>query len=171
MLVVAVTGCAAISGLGDYEEMPASGNTALLQPVGEDGASSEAGVTADDASVGDDTGTSVDPLFDAGEYPDVDFDAPPPCGTTCGGCCMNGSCVGGQSVTTCGIHGDLCEDCTSMGGACSAGACTTPVKDAGVNKPSCTSCAPCIPVYQSACCKTDDTCGCKTNFGGSGSCN
>ncbi len=33
---------------------------------------------------------------------------------------MNGMCVGGKSVTTCGVGGALCTDCTGMGGACSA---------------------------------------------------
>jgi hypothetical protein len=33
-----------------------------------------------------------------------------------------------------------------------------------------TACAGCIPVDQSLCCKADHSCGCRTNFGGSGSC-
>jgi hypothetical protein len=60
-----------------------------------------------------------------------------------------------------------------MGGACTNGACTTKVPDAAA-KPACdpAKCPPCIPVYQSDCCKTtDQTCGCKTNFGGNGMCN
>jgi hypothetical protein len=36
---------------------------------------------------------------------------------------------------------------------------------------SVSKCPPCIPVYQSSCCKSDGTCGCHSNFGGNGGCN
>ena len=166
-LMIAVSGCAAISGLGDYEDMPGAGNSALTQPGAEassdDASPSTDLINEDDASMAvSDTGAAT---ADGGELADVNLDAPPPCGAgSCGGCCMNGSCVGGQSVTTCGIGGDLCKDCTNMGGACSKGACTTRVVDAAP-APTCdkSKCGGCIPFYQVGCCKSDDTCGCEVS--------
>jgi hypothetical protein len=163
--------CGALTGLGDYSE-------GLSQHDGS--AAPDAETTGDDASTADETSTP-DPGDDAGPVEDamipadVDIDATPACGASnCPGCCMNGTCVGGHSVDTCGLGGLACIDCTSMGGACSSkGACTTPVVDAAPPATcSVSKCTPCIPVYQSACCKTSDqTCGCKTNFGGNGQCN
>jgi hypothetical protein len=174
--------CALIAGLNDYE-----GHS------GSDSAASR--VTVDGAPVAtDDSGdmplnSDPPPTDDAAESdvaPDAEFiinddssdaalspDVNTVCDTTsCPGCCSNGQCVGGESVATCGKGGGLCKDCTSMGGACTNSACATKAPDAGPPK-TCTAskCALCIPVYQSSCCKSDETCGCKTNFGGNGSCN
>src|ERR1019366_3282789 len=112
-LMIAVSGCAAISGLGDYEDMPGAGNSALTQPGAEassdDASPSTDLINEDDASMAvSDTGAAT---ADGGELADVNLDAPPPCGAgSCGGGCMNGSCVGGQAVPTWGIGGDLCKD-------------------------------------------------------------
>lgn len=176
VLSMGTGGCALIAGLNSYEGTGGDGSTPLV-----------------DSSLtnGDDTGTTPLNMGDDGadaDVPDVESDGYYVLGaddaaldpdvnakcdtTTCPGCCKGGMCYGGQSVATCGKGGGECLDCTSMGGACGSGACMTKVPDAGAAK-TCTvsKCAPCIPVYQSSCCKTDMTCGCHTNFGGSGGCN
>lgn len=176
-------GCALIAGLNDYQGHSGDGDSSVTSVV-KDGAA----LSTDDGGGpplnGDDStgGDANDPMqsdapwiitddsTDAALSPDVNTTCDT---TTCAGCCSNGACVGGQSVATCGVGGGECKDCTSMGGACSSGACTTKVVDAAA-KPVCTAskCPLCIPVYQSSCCKTtDETCGCKTNFGGNGACN
>jgi hypothetical protein len=183
VLVCAGTGgCALISGLSDYAEhtggIPDSSVTSLLKDdaavttpdagsqLNDEPASSE----NDSAAAPDAVWIIVDDSGDAALAPDVNTKCDT---TTCAGCCSNGECVGGQSVATCGVGGVACKDCTSMGGACTSGACTMKVPDAAA-KPVCDpqKCPPCIPVYQSDCCKTtDQTCGCRTNFGGNGMCN
>jgi hypothetical protein len=176
--------CALIAGLGDYEGHAAgSDGSAPVVTVDDGGGSmttddgtplnSDDEPTTADADVPD---VSSDGFFivtgdtDAALSPDVNTKCDT---TTCAGCCQDGMCVGGQSVATCGKGGGTCKDCTGMGGACSSGACTMKVADAGpamTCNPS--KCPLCIPVYQSSCCKTSDqTCGCKTNFGGNGQCN
>ena len=181
VLSLGMGGCALIAGLNGYEgKGDADGSTPIVDK--DDGS----------VAVGDDTGTT--PLNMGDDEPDADVpDVAEGDGyyvlgaddaalspavnttcdtTTCPGCCKGGMCYGGQSVATCGKGGGACLDCTSMGGACGAGACMTKAPDAGPAK-TCTAskCAPCIPVYQSSCCKSDMTCGCHTNFGGSGGCN
>jgi hypothetical protein len=170
--------CALIAGLNDYEGH--SGDDSSVANVIKDDApvatedandpplNGEAAAT-DDAN--EPVGSDADWVItdDAALSPDVNTTCDT---TTCPGCCKNGQCVGGASVATCGGGGGLCTDCTSMGGACTSGSCTTKPVDAGAPK-TCTAskCQLCIPVYQSSCCKSDQTCGCKTNFGGNGSCN
>jgi hypothetical protein len=82
----------------------------------------------------------------------------------CGGCCdSNGFCHGGQSAGVCGTGGRACLACSS-GQGCTNGAC---VADSGGPPPTCTasSCTNvCIPVYQSPCCKSDGTCGCRVTM-------
>lgn len=175
IMATGLGGCAAISGLGDYGEGtsidPDSSTSQLVK---------DSGPFATDGNDVPDTGTPSDdtadpdgdPVNDAAGLADVNPDSAPACSTiTCGGCCMNGECVGGQSVSTCGKGGGLCKDCSGMGGGCStAGACI-PYVDSGP-PPTCdkSKCPPCIPVYQSTCCiQPAQTCGCITNFGG-GSC-
>jgi hypothetical protein len=184
-VAVGTGGCALIAGLNDYAghtgESPDSAVTSLLK--------NDAAVTPDDGggrSLNEEPATTDDgtdaaaasdaPWIitgdpgDAALSPDVNTTCDT---TTCAGCCSNGACVGGQSVATCGVGGGACKDCTTMGGACTSGACSTKVPDAAA-KPVCnpSKCPPCIPVYQSDCCKmTDQTCGCHTNFGGNGMCN
>jgi hypothetical protein len=96
----------------------------------------------------------------------------PMCRTQCGGCCdQSGTCLGGRSATTCGRAGASCADCTSTGQECDAGLCAVsqPAKEGGVVTPTCSQsmCMAqtlCIPYYQAACCKADDTCGCQVLF-------
>jgi hypothetical protein len=186
VLAMGTGACALIAGLGDYEGAAGGGSDSSQSRIVKDSGVpvsttddsndppliGEAAASEDtpDGDVGGDSPFIVgsDP-GDAMLMPDVDT----VCSTmTCPGCCDNGQCVGGQSVATCGVGGGSCKDCTSMGGACTNGSCTTVVADAGPAK-TCTisKCMACIPVYQSACCKSDETCGCKTNFGGNGQCN
>jgi hypothetical protein len=107
-LVAAVSGCAAISGLGEYEDMPAAdkaGLEGLEASVGSDDASpvgtDDGGAATDDASSGLDTISLTDAggLYDAPLAPD----AIPPCtAESCpNGCCdPQGGCSGGRSVGT-----------------------------------------------------------------------
>ena len=173
---VGVGACGTLSGLSDYETVP-FGLDEASEPA-TDSASDEGGDAGDDSSAAwnDANGnppTDGSPMADAVGVPDVAADAAPPCSpSTCGGCCKSGTCVGGQSVATCGVGGSSCRDCTSQG-ACSGGACVAPVKDAG---PTMTCKAnqcfiACIPVYQGACCKSDQTCGCQVVIPSAGSCN
>ena len=179
---IAVGGCAAVSGLGDYKE--GNGSVALESNVGtglpDDG--SDAADTVADGSTGtpgdpdvatvpDDASAPADPseastVYESGALPDIQYDAPPACGpSNCGGCCSNGVCVGGGSVATCGSAGRACEDCTGMGGACTNHACATATADAGPPKTcKASSCTGCIPFYQTGCCKSDQTCGCEVSF-------
>lgn len=172
-----------MTGLSDYAERtggsPDSSVTSLLKDAAV--TTPDAGSQLNDEPVSDSESDSaaasdavwiiVDDSGDAALAPDVNTKCDT---TTCAGCCSNGQCVGGQSVATCGIGGVACKNCTSMGGACNTnGACAMKVADAAA-KPVCDpmKCPPCIPVYQSDCCKTtDQTCGCRTNFGGNGMCN
>jgi hypothetical protein len=185
VLAMGTGACALIAGLGDYEGAAGGSDSSPSRSLKDAGAplnatddsgdpplNEEAAASEDtpDSDVGSDSPFIVgaDP-GDAMLSPDVDTVCST---TTCPGCCSNGQCVGGQSVATCGVGGGSCKDCTSMGGACTSGACTTKVPDAGPAKTCTTSkCSPCIPVYQSSCCKSDETCGCKTNFPPSNSCN
>ena len=83
---------------------------------------------------------------------------------TCPGCCdSTGTCQPGQSVASCGTHGATCTACDDET-VCSNGSCQSPDLDGGPCVAS--SCAECIPVYQAACCKADQTCGCQVLFGG-----
>ena len=168
-LVIAASGCGVLSGLGDYQEMPAADNAALTNPTPEAGTSESSidpNIDASEDGGADDASNGVDAL----DLADVDIDAPPPCGpVTCQHCCSNGACVGGQSVNSCGTAGSACNDCTHMGGACTKGSCTSVVVDAAP-PPTCNknSCGGCIPFYQTGCCKSDQTCGCTVSFSGGG---
>jgi hypothetical protein len=170
VLVFGASACAAITGLGEYGEKQ---NEAALEAP--DSSADESSTTDGTVTTGDDASQDSNASDDAMSIPDVAFDGPPVCGpgSSCKGCCMNGTCVGGQSVTTCGVGGELCVDCTSKGGACSsAGACTTPPKDAEAAAPcNATKCIACAPVYQTGCCKADNTCGCKVQIPPSNTCN
>lgn len=187
LLAMGMCACGLIAGLGDYEGAPGAGDSSVARVIKADAAvgstddatdpplngeaaptddESDAGTDSPFIAVADDADTAGDAILTADVNTTCDT-------TTCPGCCKSGQCVGGQSVATCGAGGGSCEDCTSMGGACSsAGECATKVADAAP-PPTCTAskCKPCIPVYQSSCCKSDETCGCKTNFGGNGDCN
>lgn len=170
VLVFGASACAAITGLGEYGEKQS--NEGALEASD---SSNQDETTDGTVTTGDDAGVDANASDDAMILPDVDIDALAVCGpgSACKGCCMNGTCVGGQSVSTCGVGGELCVDCTSKGGACSsAGACTTPPKDAGtVAACNAMKCLACAPVYQSGCCKSDNTCGCRVNIPPSTTCN
>jgi hypothetical protein len=193
--------CGALDGLSDYESGSGLSDSGTIHPVDAHSDTSSQSPTGDDDSVEPDTGNPSGPTDDgsplepeAGDdtsddggstngdggspddvenIPDVAVDAAPACTSmTCGGCCMNGTCYGGSSVSTCGKGGSACKDCSSQG-ACSAnGSCSTPQVDSG-HQTSCSasSCLLCIPVYQQGCCKSDDTCGCQVVIPTRGSCN
>jgi hypothetical protein len=175
LLAILANGCASISGLGDYQEGPSGGSEAAIS-------GSDASTGGVDSSPGEDVWVDdggADGLDDGSQIvdvvipADVDLDAPQ-CGPTvsCASqhCCSNGQCVGGLSVNTCGTGG-ACKDCTSIGGACTNGACTTPVVDAAP-APTCNAknCGGCTPFVDKGCCKSDMTCGC-TSIWTSGPCN
>jgi hypothetical protein len=168
VLAFGASACAAITGLGDYGDGKQLDEAALQATDSGDAQTSTTDGTVDDEASADGTPGDEEAMST------VDPDAAPPCGPGhCGGCCMNNVCYGGASVSTCGVSGALCIDCSNKGGACSAeGACTTPPKDAGT-APACnaTKCLACAPVYQSGCCKSDNTCGCKVNIPPSTTCN
>jgi hypothetical protein len=186
LTVVGAGACAQIEGLPDYSagELPEpDSSTPLARTETSDAAGEVAlGEASDDGQVEGDAGPMGDPRpvsgdcggdgDDAGKATEggkpSDASLVPDgyvCGPgTCGGCCnTTGDCVGGQSVTTCGLGG-RCKDCTSSG-ACSQGECTTPPLDAAP-PPMCvlascsnSNCAG-FPI-QGACCKSDQTCGCQ----------
>jgi hypothetical protein len=131
-------------------------------------------VLADEADNGDaETNDDADTGNDDAETADAYLDAQPACGpASCGGCCSRGQCVGGQSVATCGLGGGVCQDCTSTGACSTSGTCVTPSIDAGIGTCVVSQCHnACIPVYQSSCCKSDQTCGCQVILGSKGACN
>lgn len=193
--------CGALDGLSSYESGSGPSDSGTINPVdarsnqsptGDDdsvdsdtGDPYETGPTDDSSptelEAGDDLsdggGSPVHPgdgsPDDVENIPDVALDVATACtAMTCGGCCMNGMCYGGNSVNTCGKGGSACKDCSSQG-ACSAnGSCSTPQVDSGQQK-SCNAsqCLVCIPVYQQGCCKSDDTCGCQVVIPTRGSCN
>jgi hypothetical protein len=124
---------------------------------------------------------------DAGDAGEGSVEAAPKCGpgSGCGGCCnADGVCVGGASVGTCGSGGVACVDCKPSGQVCSAGACVAAPVDAAPPPP----CDPdrcatlvngigaafdaglCAPVYETACCKSDGTCGCMVEIPMMGQC-
>jgi hypothetical protein len=101
----------------------------------------------------------------AGMGPDA---SPPTCSSkVCGGCCIPsmGYCAGGLSAQTCGVGGERCQDCESMGLACVNGVCASPPEDAGAVAPcavlACANLHRCIPAWQMACCRQDNSCGCQ----------
>jgi hypothetical protein len=178
VLAMSTGACALIAGLDSYEGGPGGGDSSIARVlkdgsplIADDGDADPPGEAAATDDGGDDVlerDGSVSES-DAGLSPDVNTTCDK---TTCAGCCMSGQCYGGGSVATCGAGGGSCTDCTGMGGACSsAGKCETKVADAAP-PPTCsaTKCTGCIPFYQTGCCKSDETCGCKVQFG-SGSCN
>jgi hypothetical protein len=95
---------------------------------------------------------------------DADAGKPVCSSSNCHGCCdSNGNCAGGLSNGTCGTGGENCMNCGSL--SCNAGTCSSVAPDAGkCTASSCLSLTLCIPVYQSACCKSDGTCGCNINY-------
>jgi hypothetical protein len=166
-IALAVGGCAAVTGLGNYTQGADAGlgdDAGGAKDLAADGGGGPQNGT-DDATMPAEVpegGT----VYESGSLPDIQYDAPPACGpATCGGCCSNGACVGGGSVATCGAGGRACEDCTGMGGACTNHACATPRADAGPTS-ACkvSACTGCIPFYQTPCCKADQTCGCEVSF-------
>jgi hypothetical protein len=173
-LVAAVSGCAAISGLGDYEDMPAAEKAALeaQDASGGDDASS-IGIGTDDASGATTDDGSPDQvlssLTDAGDLYDAPLapDAIPACtAQSCpNGCCdSQGGCSGGRSVDTCGTGGEACKSCASGDSCSSAGACVATVVDSGATAPVCpASCEKC-GIAQTTCCKSDKSCGCAYPF-------
>jgi hypothetical protein len=186
---LATAACGALSGISAFDSVtgPADGGARLVDAggnpppgagedtsTGDDVQSDAEPVEAGDDAivpVGDDAGDHAPD--DAADLPDVEADAAPACGAmTCGGCCLDGTCHGGASVDTCGRGGVTCHDCTSEGACSAAGACATPVVDAGATKTCNPSQCPlsCIPVYQGACCKSDQTCGCQVVIPKKGSC-
>ncbi len=70
------------------------------------------------------------------------------CGSfNCGGCCDDsGACVPVDSDTNCGVKGNRCTDCATLGARCLLGACTSP--DGAI--PCAQSCA--------GCCDNSGTC-------------
>ena len=104
---------------------------------------------------------------------------PPTCSpTSCGGCCIPSSnyCAFGNSSQTCGVGGLNCQDCTRTSDVCVNGVCTTPQEDAGTQAPcvvsSCARTLPprCIPFWQMACCRQDNSCGCQIMLPPGGPC-
>jgi hypothetical protein len=177
--------CGQIAGLADYSTGESSLDSSLTATVPAEASGDDASQGVSDAGPPEnDGGPMGDPGFDAGEGEDAtepdSGDAGQPsdagntnqipdgyaCGPdTCGGCCnATGDCVGGQSVATCGVAGQKCDNCTEAG-ACSQGSCATPPPDAGpppmcvVASCSTKNCAG-FPI-QGACCKSDQTCGCQ----------
>ncbi len=128
-------------------------------------------------SDGNDAKDAKDPVEASGLDARDDIGAPdvevaetgPPCTSKiCGGCCNeNGFCAGGESAQTCGTGGAPCQDCTKSAQSCSQGTCsaTSPPVDSSspptCDVSQCNSMFRCAPVYQSACCKSDGTCGCQ----------
>lgn len=158
-----LAGCSFLLDWNGYSGRPTDGGAGAEEPPETDAgveiqdARAEAGPASGDAS--------ADSAGEGGSQSDAGS-----CTSSCGGCCDDGgSCVGGQSATTCGKNGGQCQDCTASGLRCSDSVCTStpPPPDSG-NGPTCVKslCPPlCIPVYQAACCKTaDDTCGCQVQF-------
>ncbi len=108
----------------------------------------------------------------------------PPCSLlNCGGCCTTVSsldagvvvsmsfCAGGAAPDTCGKGGAMCQDCTKQTFTCDSNRCAQPPPqpeggtDAGT-QPACTlsfcsSLHACMPVWQDACCRSDNFCGCQ----------
>jgi hypothetical protein len=177
-LVALAAGCSALLDWNGYSGGQAKGDDA---GAGSDaGDAREAGATeaggggvegGEDGGDGGDGGDGSD-----GNVPDTGvFDGGiPTCGpdSGCGGCCnVNGLCVGGRSTDTCGVNGATCVDCQSGGNVCSDGVCVPPSEDAAP-PPACTLArclsfdagVPCVPVYQTSCCKSDGTCGCVVEF-------
>lgn len=159
-LVSTAIGFALLTGCGGQV-----GPNAAQPPA--DGGAAKGSATGSDASDGDTTESA-----EAGHGTDTtggdashEFSGAPACGPeNCGGCCTDtGDCAGGLSKTTCGLRGARCRDCAD-GLACEEGACVAP-SDAAAPECSPAACAnTCVPVYQSACCKSDGTCGCRVNF-------
>lgn len=132
----------------------------------------DAGADGPEAAVVPDAGDDALGTADAADAGDGEamVDAKPSCRAACGGCCdPSGTCLGGRSATTCGRGGVSCIDCTMTGEECDAGVCAAappPPKDGGMVTPTCsqTACMAqtiCIPYYEAACCKADETCGCQ----------
>ena len=181
IFAVGVSACAAISGLGDYAEGELSGDASVQSRKG-DAAGSDVTTPPPDPTSDPGDDVAVPPGDDDSSIPIIDTsDAGIPdaaytdvtsvpdgyaCGVgTCGGCCTAaGDCVGGQSVTTCGVGGNLCKDCSSQGACGSSGSCKTPVVDSGpppkCSASTCTNTCSGTPI-QNKCCKGDNTCGCQ----------
>lgn len=86
---------------------------------------------------------------------------PPPCGATnCPtGCCFQNNCVTFQSSFSCGIAGQMCQQCM-MGNVCNSGVCVPNVFDAGLPPgdggtvavgSACTSTQACRPPQNAIC--------------------
>jgi hypothetical protein len=138
-----------------------------VDAVADVGPESDGAAVHDAGSGGKDSGVH-DAAPEAGRIPDAAADAPMCNAASCDGCCTSdGLCAGGGLNATCGMGGAACQNCASYSLVCSAGACVTPVDDAGSTGP--TTCMPttcanlCVP-YFIQCCKSDDTCGCSLLF-------
>jgi hypothetical protein len=150
-----VMSCAMVSGVNEYT--PGTQSTQLSEPeAGADASTAdEVPVAPDDAS--EDTSVLTDVVVPA----DVALEAKPVCGTTsCNGCCdSDGNCTGGGSTGTCGTGGERCVACSS-GQTCNDGVCGKAPVDSSTtpacNQSTCKGCG----IAQSACCKSDNTCGC-----------
>lgn len=102
--------------------------------------------------------------------------APPPCNpSNCQGCCVGDACTAGTAPTACGIGGQTCTDCSSLGGTCvpegpgTGGVCTTqppPVCNAQTCPDGCCDGANCLPGNLNTYCGTGGA-AC-TNCGASG---
>lgn len=139
-------------------------------------------VGASDAEDARDSGDAAQ-ATDAQEAGPVDTGSPesgkaaPKCSLLngCLGCCnWAGQCAGGYSAQTCGVNGETCQNCSSTGLVCANETCAPPSQDAGPAPmcviASCVALHHCIPVWQSACCRDDQTCGCEILIPATGSC-
>lgn len=171
-----VSACAALSGLNNYSQGEGDASVTGPEAGGDDGpATDNDALLGDDAAAIDDpsgeTGSAEDvrPIVDARPDHSADAGRPPACApANCNGCCLNGTCYGGGSVSTCGTGGQQCKDCTSQG-ACNAGTCGAHVADAGpspcmgTNVSGCKNQCSGTGIY-ATCCKGDNTCGCQFPF-------
>jgi hypothetical protein len=162
-LGVSVISCAAVAGVNEYS--PGTSSTELTEAEAGDGGGADAS-TADDAPVAtDDASEDTSALADGVVPADVALEARPLCSTSsCNGCCdSDGNCTGGQSTGTCGTGGEQCVACSS-GQTCNDGVCGKAALDssapAACKASTCKACG----IAESACCKSDNTCGCAYPF-------
>jgi hypothetical protein len=169
-LVVSQPACSVLLNWDGYSGGALDAGDDVGTDPGSDAAdAADAGVDAETG--GDVTDASMD-VGDSRPRDDGGVDASkPPCASSCGGCCdPNGNCFGGRSIGTCGNAGARCTDCANAGQVCallnaaSGGICAPPPQDSGPVTMTCTpqTCPKmlCVPFWQSACCKSDQTCGC-----------
>jgi len=153
-----------------------TGNDDASDAVASDEAGDDA-PTSDDGGESDATGATPDssaPQEAGAGGQDAAPEAAPVCSTSnCGGCCSDGQCVGGMSTATCGKGGVACHSCSGSTPVCSTSTSTCVAEPMEASAPTCnvSSCPlDCIPVYQRACCKSDNTCGCQVDIPSIGTC-